>query len=256
MNKFKKSKEIKKIKKIHFMLFFIAFIIFIFLSFQNEEDILKKLDENVTFESIHYTGTLEIIRNNNKIIKTFECWAKNDLFLIIFKNPEDNGVKYLKKDGNLYVYFPSADDVLTISKSMMKQGFMGSDISNEDITRNRKLLDDYSIVSFNKIIEKDNIFYELTLQAKTKDVPYFMQKLIINSDFVAIKTEQYDLAKRLVKTIIVDEIKKFGSRYYPVKVTIQDGIKTSYKTIFSITDVSFNIPIDPKIFTIQNLYNK
>ncbi len=249
-------RKIIKIKKLIFILFFIFVTLFTFLSFQTEEDILKKLDENLTFESIHYIGTLEIIRGNNKIIKNFECWAKQENFLIIFTNPEDNGVKYLRKDGNLYVYFPSADDVLTISKSMMKQGFMGSDISNEDITRNRKLTDDYSIISFNKIIDKDNIFYELLLQAKTKDVPYFMQKLTINSDFVAIKTEQYDLSKRLVKTISADEIKKFGSRFYPVKVTIQDGLKPNYKTIFSIKDVSFNIPVDPKIFTIQNLYNK
>jgi hypothetical protein len=256
INKTNKIKKTYKINKILILSFFITFIVFVFLSFQDELDILKKLDENLTFESIHYIGTLEIVRNNNKITKTFECWAKKDSFLIIFKNPEDNGVKYLKKDGNLYVYFPSADDVLTISKSMMKQGFMGSDISNEEITRNRRLLDDYSVISFNKIYEKNDIFYELILQAKTKDVPYFMQKLLINSDFVAIKTEQYDLAKRLVKTITADEIKKFGSRYYPVKVTIQDGIKTNYKTIFSITDVSFDIPIDPKIFTIQYLYNK
>lgn len=243
-----------KIKQLYFI--FLLLLIISFLSLQNDFDILRKLDENITFESIHYKGTLQIIRNNNTIIKNFECWAKKDNFLIIFTNPEDNGVKYLKKGGNLYVYFPSADDVLTISKTMMKQGFMGSDISNEDITRNRKLTEDYSIISFEKVIKNNEIFYEILLQAKTKDVPYFMQKLTINSDFIAVKTEQYDLSKRLVKTITTDEIKKFGSRYYPVKVTIQDGIKTNYRTIFTITDVSFDISIDPKIFTIQNLYNK
>lgn len=235
---------------------FMILIFFSFLSLQSIEDILKKLDENITFESIHYYGTLEIIRGNNKILKKFECWAKAENFLIIFTNPEDNGVKYLTKDGNFYVYFPSADDVLTISKSMMKQGFMGSDISNEDITRNRKLTDDYFIINFSKYEKEGMIFYQLTLQAKTKEVPYFMQKLTINQNFVAIKTEQYDLSKRLIKIIQVDDIKNFNNRYYPVKTTIIDALKQNYKTIFKIENPSFNIYIDPKIFTIQNLYNK
>lgn len=242
----------------HLVLIFLLIILifFSFLGLQSIEDILKKLDENITFESIHYYGTLKIIRGNNKIVKKFECWAKDENFLIIFTNPEDDKVKYLKKDGNLYIYFPSADDVLTISKSMMKQGFIGSDISNEDITRNRKLTDDYSIINFSKYEKEGIIFYELTLQAKTKEVPYFMQKLTINQNFVAIKTELYDLSKRLIKIIQVDDIKNFNNRYYPVKTTIIDPLKQNYKTIFTIENPSFNIYIDPKIFTIQNLYNK
>lgn len=245
----------RKIFMILFILFFIIFTFF-FFAFQNQEDILKRLDQNMTFESIHYIGSFEIIRNNTKIIKNFECWAKNQNFLIIFTNPEDNGVKYLKKDGNLYVYFPSADDILTISKSMMKQGFMGSDLSNEDITRNRKLLEDYDITSFSKYAKDGETFYEIILTAKNKDVPYYMQKLTINSKYIAIKTEQYDLSKRLIKTITVDEIKSFESRFYPVKVTVIDGIKTNYKTIFVISKIEFNIPINNDIFTIQYLYKK
>ncbi len=67
-----------------------------FLSFQSEEEnIIKKLDQNLTFESIYYQGSFEIIRNNNKILKTFECWAKNENFLILFTNPEDKGVIYM-----------------------------------------------------------------------------------------------------------------------------------------------------------------
>ncbi len=249
---------IKKTKNFRvFLIFlFLSLIVFFIIGFQSQEDILRYLDQNITFESIHYFGSFEIIRNNSIIIKKFECWAKNESFLIIFTNPEDNGVKYLKKDGNLYVYFPNADDVLTISKSMMKQGFMGSDISNEDITRNRKLTDDYKVESFKKYEEDGKIFYEILLIAKAKDVPYFMQKMIINSDFVAIKTEQYDLAKRLVKIITADEIKKFGSRFYPVKITVADGIKQNYKTVFQISEPQFNIFIDSKIFSLQNLYNK
>ncbi len=133
---------------------------------------------------------------------------------------------------------------------------MGSDLSNEDITRNRKLSEDYSIIGFSKYNKEGSIFYEITLQAKTKDVPYFMQKLTINSNYVAVKIEQFDLSKRLVKTIVVDEIGQFDTRYYPIKITVLDALKTNYKTIFYTNNPKFNIPIDPKIFTIQNLYNK
>ena len=49
-----------------------------------------------------------------------------------FTNPEDRGTRYLKRDKNLWIYFPKEQDTVKISGHLLKEGMMGSDVSYED----------------------------------------------------------------------------------------------------------------------------
>ena len=43
-----------------------------------------------------------------------------------FTNPEDKGVRYLKTDKNLWMYFPVEQETVKISGHLLKEGMMGS----------------------------------------------------------------------------------------------------------------------------------
>jgi|GEM_PF-4803700 len=253
----------KKYKHILFLLFFLInlnFFLFLRVNSQNISkdeiiEIIKKIDKNLVYNSVYYEGKIEIKRGKQTQIKTFELYAKGTNFFIKFTNKEDYNVKYLKKDGVLYIYFPEANDIITISGAMLKQSFMGSDLTYEDITSNQKLLDIYDVENYNFLNINNNKYLSISLIAKTKNVAYFKQELLIDYSTLLLNDVSYfDLANRKIKVIKFKNYKNFGNRFYPTLTLIEDAKRDDYFTIFEITKASFDINIDDNIFIIQNLY--
>jgi len=67
-----------------------------------------------------------------------------DKALVEFTNPQDKGTRYLKIGKELWIYFPSEQDMVKISGHMLKEGMMGSDVSYEDALETDALHKKYS----------------------------------------------------------------------------------------------------------------
>jgi hypothetical protein len=97
------------------------------------DEVLAKVDANVSYGSIRYTGRMEITIGGESRYKTMQAVAQgSSKSFAEFTNPEDRGVRYLKRDKNLWIYFPSEQDTVKISGHLLKEGMMGSDVSYED----------------------------------------------------------------------------------------------------------------------------
>ncbi len=79
--------------------------------------------------------------------------------VVQFTNPEDLGTKYLMIGENLWIYFPSENDIVKISGHLLKDGMMGSDVSYEDALKSDDLQNKYSIT-----IEGDTTLTEMCYQ--------------------------------------------------------------------------------------------
>lgn len=133
-------------------------------------------------------------------------------FLVEFTNPEDKGVKYLRIDKELWIYFPDADDIMKISGHMLRQGMMGNDVSYEDLLSDEDYKSRYNI----KLIGETNIsasscyLVEFVAKPEKKDITYYRQVLAIDKEkFVAIEIELF--ANRPCKNKKLIGIKKHQS---------------------------------------------
>jgi outer membrane lipoprotein-sorting protein len=103
------------------------------LSALTGEEILARMDLNKAFTTISYTAKMQIAQGSVVRMKTMKAKATSDGKAIVeFTNPEDKGIKYLKIDKNLWIYYPEEDDTVPISGHLLKEGMMGSDVSYED----------------------------------------------------------------------------------------------------------------------------
>ena len=97
------------------------------------DEILAAMDKNRDYRTVTYTGTMEIQTGGEIRTKNMKVQGEGDSKAVVeFTNPQDQGVKYLKINKDLWIYFPSEQDVVKISGHMLKEGMMGSDVSYED----------------------------------------------------------------------------------------------------------------------------
>ncbi|HUX14277.1 MAG TPA: outer membrane lipoprotein-sorting protein [Spirochaetia bacterium] len=219
------------------------------------EEILRKVDQNMAYDSISYAATFAIYSGETVRTKQMKAVAVGtSKALVEFTNPEDNGTKYLKIDKNLWIYFPSEQDTVKISGHMLKEGMMGSDVSYEDALESEDLYKKYDVTLDGTDTVDGRLCYVLKLAAQVRDVPYEVRKIWVDEErFTSLREEMYAKSGRLLKVSRTLEVRQIEGRYFPVKVEMSDQLRQNSKTVFTMTDIKFNVPVNNSEFSLRNL---
>jgi outer membrane lipoprotein-sorting protein len=218
-------------------------------------EILSAMDKNRDYGTISYTATMEIHVGGEVRAKTMKATGMGaEKALVEFTNAEDQGTRYLKINKELWIYFPSEQDVVKISGHMLKEGMMGSDVSYEDALEADALHRKYTAALGGEVDFEGHACYVLTLDATVKDAPYYKRTMWVDKSlFIPWKEEMYAKSGTLLKVSHVLDIKKIGARHFPVKVEMVNKLRKDTKTVFEMSDVIFDVKIDQNVFSLQNL---
>jgi outer membrane lipoprotein-sorting protein len=217
--------------------------------------IMEKVDANNSFTTMAYVGTMEIDLGRRVLLKEMRTVAEGmDKSFVEFSNPEDRGVRYLKVDKNLWMYFPSEQETIRISGHLLKEGMMGSDVSYEDALESGAITDKYDISVLDTETLDGRLCYVLDLNAKVRTVNYERQKFWVDAErFVVLKAEMYAKSGKLLKESTALEVKQFGIRWFTTKVKMEDKLKKGGGTIFTMSDIQFGVNLPSDMFSLQRL---
>ena len=233
---------------------FISLLIPIAVFALTGEEVLDKMDGNRDHTTITSTASMSIHIGDEVRTKTMKIMGitKGNKSIVEFTNAEDEGTKYLMLDDNLWIYFSDEDDVVKISGHMLKEGMMGSDVSYEDALESDKLADKYTIKLAGEEQLKGRDCYVITLEAKTKDAPYYKRKMWVEkATFVAWKEEMYAKSGKLLKEANVLEMKKIGTRNVPIKSEMINKLRKNSRTIFEMQNIEFDKPMKEEMFSLR-----
>ena len=108
-------------------------------------EILTRVDAQMTFETRQASARMLIVTPEETREKAFRSFARGqeDALLFFDEPARDKGTKFLRLGGELWIYFPRSEKTVKIAGHLLRQSMLGSDFSYEDMTENRRLLDDY-----------------------------------------------------------------------------------------------------------------
>ncbi|MEN3044475.1 MAG: outer membrane lipoprotein-sorting protein [Candidatus Hydrothermales bacterium] len=219
----------------------------------NADEILKKLREDRKIESSRFYAKIEIVKGKRTLFKEFEGYSKGSDFYIVFKNPEDKDVKYLKIKNDLFIYIPDIDDIVRISGDMLKQSFMGTDLSYEDLMQEDPLRY-YKPLNIKDTVINSDTLYLMEIVDTTKKAPYFSINLFIDKKNILIKKEElFTKNRRKIKEVQILDYKKIGEKFYPLIYIMRDlRLKNSYtKVVFK--EIEIGIKVKDDIFKLEYL---
>ncbi len=219
------------------------------------EEIMERVDKNRVYEKIEYDGKM-IIKKGDKIrTKLMHVYAEGEeKALIEFTNPEDIGTKYLKLSGEMWIYFPDAEEIIKISGHMLRESMMGSDFSYEDVMENEELRKKYSVTVVGSEVVDERDCYVLELVAKDKKVTYAKRKLWVDKErFAVLKIQLFALSGKLLKEVMVENVEKYGDRYFATKLTMMSKLLKDSSTTFEMEEINFDADIPDNAFTKRSL---
>ncbi len=219
------------------------------------DEILAKVDANMSFGNMRYSGRLEITIGGETRYKTMDAVAMgSEKAFAEFTNPEDRGTRYLKLAKDLWIYFPKEQDTVKISGHLLKEGMMGSDVSYEDALESRDFKIKYGASLKGKESLDGRDCYIIQLDAKVPTAAYDRRVMWVDAErFVVLKEEMYAKSGRLLKTSAALEVQRVGDRWYPSRTEYVSKLRNNTKTLFAMSRIEMDTSIDERQFTMSAL---
>ncbi len=221
-------------------------------------EIIRKADEKFRGEMSGYSVmTMTIVRPTWKRSVELKSWAKEDKYALtlITAPAREKGQTFLKRENEMWSWNPAISRLIKLPPSMMSQGWMGSDYTNDDILRESSVVNDYTHSIEGEEEIDGRICWKIKLNAKDDAEVLWGSQIwwVDKKDFIVIKAELYDEDDYLVRTELASEIKTMDSRLLPTVIELIPADKEGYKTILNITEMEFNININDSFFSQQNM---
>lgn len=241
----------------------LAVLMFILLSFNlsllaeelTADEIINRRDEN-EYVITAYSEAEMIIKNSGRTqTKEMGSWQDEENALAEFTNPRDRGTKFLKRDDDLWMFFPQAEDLVKISGHMLEQGMMGSDFSYQDMLESDKLTELYDFELLGEEEYEGRPVYKLEgVKVPGKEVSYYRRVVWIDQErFVGLKEELYTESGRLLKVSTILEVEEIDGRWYPTQMIMENKLRQNTSTRFIVNEIDFNPELPDHLFTLEHL---
>lgn len=168
---------------------------------------------------------------------------------------KEKGQAFLKRETEMWNWMPNISRMIKLPPSMMADGWMGSDYTNDDILKESSMVVDFTheIVGSETIDGWDCWKIEMFPKEDAAVVWGKITRWVSKDEYLMMKSEYYDEDEFLVKTELGMDVKVMDGRKIPTKIEIIPADKEDQKTILTIDEIKFNIAIQNSFFSQQNM---
>jgi len=221
-------------------------------------EIVRKTDEKLNGEMTGYSVmSMTIVRPAWQRTVEFKAWSmEDDYALTLITSPaREKGQTFLKRKNEMWSWNPSINRLIKLPPSMMSQGWMGSDYTNDDILRESSVVDDYT----HTIEGEEEIFgrqcYKVKLLAKPDAEVLWGHQIwwIDIKEFIVLKAELFDEDGIIVRTEYGKEMKVLDGRFLPTVIELIPAESPGNMTVLKIIEMKFNVKMEESFFSQQNM---
>ncbi len=239
------------------LILFIGFLIPVRAQQLTAKEVMIKADNLQRGKSSKSEMKMAVIRPKWTRTITMKSWSlgREYSMTLITAPAKDKGQVFLKRGSEMWNWVPAINRMIKLPPSMMSQGWMGSDYTNDDILKESSIVVDYD----HKFIGEENISgldcWKIELMPKEDAAVVWGKviKWISKKEYWQMKTEYFDEDSELIRTEIASNVKQYGDRKLPSHIEIIPADKPGHKTVLDVLSAQFNIKIDEGFFSQQNM---
>lgn len=220
-------------------------------------EIVRRTDANMRGETNYSELTMKIVRPSWDRSLSMKSWMKGEDYALVYITApaKEKGTVSLKRGNEMWNWLPSIERTVKIPPSMMSQSWMGSDFTNDDLVKQSSIVTDYT----HRLLGTETVLgescYKLELIPKP-EAAVVWGKIILwvtKAHFLQRQTWFYDEDDELVNKMTFTDIQTMGGRQIPTRLEMTPADEPDNRTILIYEQAKFNIPIEDRFFSIQNM---
>ena len=174
-------------------------------------------------ETPQYSRSLEIFG---------QTLGKERAIFRIISPKKDKGITTLRRDKEMWNFFPKINKVIKVPPSMMMGSWMGSDFTNDDLVQETKLVEEYDL---ELIMDSETFLIILTPKEETISLWGKIDYLVQKDPLLPLKQSFFDDYGKKVRELVYKDPKLLGNSYrrrWKWSLSTSQGItKLFYKQI-------------------------
>lgn len=225
---------------------------------QSARDIIKAAIDNFRGLTSYSEAIMIIHRPDWERSMEMKIWTQGtDKSLVRITAPKkDIGNGNLLIDDDMWSYSPKINRVIKIPSSMATQSWMGSDFSNNDVSRADDIIDKYQHTLLNTSNHEGMKLYTIeSIPHEDAPVVWGREVLEVREDYVMLSHAYYDQDNLLVKTLETHDIKHIDGRNVATIERMTKADNREEWTEFRMANIKFDIDIPINTFTLSSLRN-
>lgn len=224
---------------------------------QNAKIIVQKADEKIRGKSSHLRMTIQTIRPDWRRTMEIEAWMKGtDLSLIRILAPaKERGIIFLKKEKEVWVWYPTLERSIRLPPSMMSQSWMGTDFTNDDLVKESSLLKEYTHRIMGDTLIDNRACYTIEM-IPLPEAAVVWSKVIVcidKKDFMELHSRFYDEDGLLINTMNSRDIQIMSERLIPTTFEMIPADKKNQRTEMKYQRIDFDPIIPDAFFTLETM---
>jgi outer membrane lipoprotein-sorting protein len=221
-------------------------------------EIIEKADEKFNGEKTSMAVmSMTIVRPTWERTIEFKNWTSGrEYALTLITAPaKEKGQTFLKRQNEMWNWNPTISRLIKLPPSMMSQGWMGSDYTNDDILKESSVVNDYEHELIGEEELDGRLCYKIKMLAKEEAAVIWGYQIrwIDKKDFLFLKSELYDEDGYLVRTETGSELKLMDGRLVTSRIELVPAEEEGQITIIEMKEMKFNEPIKESFFSQQNM---
>ncbi len=219
------------------------------------EEIIHRMEDNQVHDTAYSEGRMVINDRFGEKVTTFKSWAEGEeKSLIEFTSRQERGQKILRTDDEIYLFFPDAAEIIRLQGAALRDSVLGSDLSYEDMTGDKGLLDSYEVELLGTEEVDGKGCYKIEMNAISRDVPYPKELVWVDEElFVGRKVHKFSLSGKLLKEMRVEQFTTQNGKIFPVEFIMRDKMKRNSSTRFVIEEIEIGADIPRNTFSLEEL---
>ena len=174
-----------------------------------------------------------------------------DMIIRIVSPRKDRGITTLKREQEMWNFFPKINKVIKVPPSMMMGSWMGSDFTNDDIVQETELVDEYALD-----LEVDGDNYVVTLTPREQTVTVWGKIIYVIDSATLLPVEQsfFDERGEKIRVMRFLEHRDFDGMTLPAVMELVPLNKPGHKTIVRYDSLELDPDdVNESLFTLRNL---
>ncbi len=219
--------------------------------------VMNKIDDMYRGEKSQSTLAMQVKTKHWTRSMELEAWSlgKDYSLIRILKPKKEKGSATLKAQKDLFTYLNKTGRTIKITSGMMGASWMGSHFTNDDLVKDSRLSDDYTIALTFNGDESGQKVYRFTLTPKPNS-PVVWGKVTVSvrqSDLQPTSQTFYDEDGKKMRRLDFSDHKEVSGRIMPMKMRMTPLDEPNEYTEIRYKKIDFGVKLNKGFFSIQKL---
>jgi len=224
---------------------------------QTAKEIVDRVDRLLRGSSSHGKVEMRIKTEHWSRNLSMEVWSLGTEYSLVRVTapPREAGTATLKAGQEVWNYLPRVDRTIKVPPSLMMGSWMGSHVTNDDLVKESRMVDDYDItISFEG--RRDGVdVWEFNLVPKPEAAVVWgrVVEQVRKKDLMPTWVRYYDEDGTLVRTMTFSDYQRMGGRLVPAKMQVVPTDKPDESTTLIYHELQFDVHLTKDFFSLRNL---